>query len=79
MTSRGVPGGRVEDLSDADLAEYIQYWRDRGDKCRRETARLADADPIRERIARDGYWCSVKESAGLAEQKKRRERTENKE
>ena len=77
MPSRGAPGKPVEDLSDEDLVEYVHYWRERGDVYRQLAAQLAVDDPAREQVARDGWWCSVKESAGLAEQEERRFRRED--
>lgn len=66
VEARGAPGKPVDELSDSALSEYIRYWRERGDRYRREAARLAESDPQREQMNRDAYWCSVKESAGLA-------------
>lgn len=66
----------VAGLTDAELSEYIAYWRQRGDHYRR-MRRAVDADhPHARGWGYSGWQCSTRESIGIREAKRRRIRGE---
>lgn len=66
----------VADLSDAEVEEYVAYWRTRGDHYRRQRAAVDKYHPQAYRWGYSGWWCSKRESIGLREIERRRIRRE---
>lgn len=62
----------VADLTDEELADYIGYWRGRGDEYRRKRSEVSDDHPDAYRWGYSGWKCSCKESIGHREVERRR-------
>ena len=66
----------VADLTDDELADYIAYWRRRGDEFRRKRQAVTTEHPNAFRWGYSGWKCSTKESIGIRETERRRIRRE---
>lgn len=64
----------VADLTDEELAEYIGYWRGRGEEYRRKRRRVSKDHPDAYRWGYSGWWCSKYASKGHREVERRRVR-----
>lgn len=58
-------------MSDQELADYVTYWRERGDAYREARRMLPKEHPDAYRTGYSGWWCSKFESSGRREQQRR--------
>ncbi len=66
-----VPYAELGELTDEQLAEYVDYWRGRREAYRLARSLLTRDDPAANRTGYAGWWCGKLLSNGLWEQKQR--------
>ena len=66
-----VPYAELGELTDDQLAEYVDHWRARMEADRLARSLLTRDDPAAYRTGYSGWWCGKLLSNGLWEQKQR--------
>ena len=66
-----VPYAELGELTDDQLAEYVDHWRARMEAYRLARSLLTRDDPAAYRTGYSGWWCGKLLSNGLWEQKQR--------
>lgn len=62
----------VEGLTDEQLDEFIDYWRERTEGYRLQREAVTRDHPDAYRLGYSGWWCSKYWSMGAAERERRR-------